>query len=195
MINITKTEHCQEIATAAHFGQTRRDGVTPYIFHPHSVVTRLNSRDIYAVCVAWLHDVLEDTHETEATLLSKGVPLLVVDTVALLTKEKGVSYQDYLEKIKASPLASKVKIADMLANLSDKPTDRQILKYARGLLFLYEDSEKYPDFTRFFPKVTRVEVSDSKGRNNKAHYKQQQKVHISIQDDGRTLKLSTKDAL
>jgi len=40
--------------------------------------------------------------------------------------------------VKCNELARKVKIADMLSNLADNPTDKQIKKYAKGLLFLVD---------------------------------------------------------
>ena len=43
------------------------------------------------------------------------------------------------QDIKQNKLAKSVKIADMLDNISDKPTEKQILKYAKGLAFLLED--------------------------------------------------------
>ena len=36
-------------------------------------------------------------------------------------------------------LARVVKIADMIDNLADKPSKKQIIKYATGLLALVED--------------------------------------------------------
>jgi hypothetical protein len=56
-----------------------------------------------------------------------------------MTHKDGESYGKYLEPIKNNPLAKKVKIADMLANLADSPTEKQIQKYAKGLLFLLDD--------------------------------------------------------
>ena len=49
-----------QIATDAHRGQFRRDGVTPYISHPEAVAKRVEGDDL-AEAIAWLHDVLEDT--------------------------------------------------------------------------------------------------------------------------------------
>lgn len=123
------------IAKKAHKGQFRRDGITPYIRHPEDVAERLH-KDQYAEAVGWLHDVLEDTKETAASLRSKGVPEKVIGCVIKLTKRDDVSYEDYLAQIRTDPLARKVKIADMLSNLSDSPTNKQIIKYAKGLLTL-----------------------------------------------------------
>lgn len=131
------TELAREIATQAHDGQYRRDGVTPYINHPAAVVSRVGS-DPHSIAAAWLHDVLEDTSETRASLLEKGIPPEVVHAVVLLTKSDGLPYDDYLNLILTDVIATRVKIADMLSNLADGPTEKQIRKYATGLLRLVE---------------------------------------------------------
>jgi (p)ppGpp synthase/HD superfamily hydrolase len=133
-MNIIET--AKTIAHRAHAGQCRRDGVTPYINHPAAVAERLSSESPEIVATAWLHDVIEDTNETSRTLADAGMPPEVVAAVETLTKIRGVSYREYLAEVKANPIARKVKVADMLANLSDSPTEKQIVKYARGLLFL-----------------------------------------------------------
>ena len=125
----------EEVARTAHAGQFRRDGVRPYVVHPEAVASRVGD-DPQALAVAWLHDVLEDTAVTEDDLRADGFPAAVVDAVAALTKREGVSYDAYLRGVAALPLARAVKVADMLSNLADDPTDRQIVKYARGLLVL-----------------------------------------------------------
>ncbi|MFO1446665.1 MAG: hypothetical protein U1F61_00700 [Opitutaceae bacterium] len=124
-----------QTAAEAHAGQFRRDGVTPYLKHPEAVVARVRG-DASAEAVAWLHDVLEDTPLTVEDLRRRGIPDEVVGAVSLLTKGEGCDYGAYLARVRDHPLARKVKIADMLANLSDHPTERQIVKYAQGLLVL-----------------------------------------------------------
>ena len=134
----------EAIATKAHLVQTRHDGVTPYIEHQKAVAAIVRG-DEKAEMVAWLHDVIEDTAKEDKdrkkvrnSLKKKGVPRDVIEAVDLMTHSKGKSYGKYLEQIKSSSLAKKVKIADMLANLADSPTKKQIKKYARGLLFLLD---------------------------------------------------------
>ena len=123
------------IANDAHQGQFRRDGTTPYIRHPQAVAARV-AGDPQAEAVAWLHDVLEDTAVTVEMLRGQQIPEEVICAVARLTKAEGTDYEAYLMAIKANPLAKKVKIADMLSNLGDQPSEKQILKYARGLVIL-----------------------------------------------------------
>lgn len=129
------------IALRAHKDQTRRDGTTPYIYHVDAVVKRLAGEPDEVRAAGWLHDVLEDTKETPESLLAAGVPASVVNAVIALTKTEGVEYAHYLSGVKANPIALRVKIADMLANLADKPTTSQIEKYVKGITYLFEDSK------------------------------------------------------
>jgi (p)ppGpp synthase/HD superfamily hydrolase len=122
-------------AKKKHEGQFRRDGVTPYFKHIGDVYLRVDDDEDLGV-IALLHDVFEDTDATEADLFNLGFSFKQVQAVKVLTKKKGQSYKDYLEGVKQNELAKKVKIADMLANLSDKPTEKQIKKYALGLVYL-----------------------------------------------------------
>lgn len=126
----------QALARSAHAGQFRRDGSTPYIVHPQAVALRV-AGDPLAEATAWLHDVLEDTAVTAEVMRGHRIPEEVIACVRLLTKPEGAVYETYLQEVKANPLARKVKIADMLSNLADAPTDKQIVKYAKGLLILF----------------------------------------------------------
>ena len=80
-------KHPFEIANKAHSGQFRRDGTTPYINHPADVFSRVGG-DVDSQAVAWLHDVLEDTKETEESLREQGVEEHILKAVVLLTKKK-----------------------------------------------------------------------------------------------------------
>ncbi len=125
----------RRIATEAHQGQYRRDGVTPYIRHPEAVAAQVAGRPLLEA-IAWLHDVVEDTSVSSQQLLDAGLPAEVVRGVELLTKREGTSYEAYLERIKPDPVARQVKVADLLANLADHPSESQIRKYAKALLIL-----------------------------------------------------------
>ena len=125
------------IALTAHAGQFRRDGVTPYFRHPMAVADRVAKYGHEYVYVAYLHDVLEDVNMgLIQDFYDLGIPENIITAVILLTKHKGVNYDDYLKNIKSNELARRVKIADMLSNLADDPTDKQIVKYAKGLTYL-----------------------------------------------------------
>lgn len=122
----------------AHSGQFRRDGKTPYITHVYAVEQRVSHLDNKYRAVALAHDVLEDTNVTAHDLIANGIDVDIVNAVTILTKIDSVSYDEYLNLVKSNDLARNVKIADMLSNLADTPTIKQIRKYSKGLLFLTE---------------------------------------------------------
>jgi (p)ppGpp synthase/HD superfamily hydrolase len=125
---------CERIARKAHEGQFRWDETTPYITHPERVAAACVGVD--EKCVAWLHDVLEDTDVELFDLADEGVPFCVMDAVQALTKVKGEAYEDYLKRVKANGLARRVKIQDILDNLGDTPSSKQVKKYAGALKYL-----------------------------------------------------------
>ncbi|MDQ8181703.1 hypothetical protein [Pelagicoccus sp. SDUM812005] len=128
----------QRIATQAHQGQFRRGGTVPYIEHPKAVVSRVGN-GVEEQVVAWLHDVLEDCEVTAEQLREAGIPEHCIEAVELLSKPENCDYEDYLERVAQNPLATKVKIADMISNLADNPTNKQLKKYAKGLSRLTRD--------------------------------------------------------
>lgn len=103
-----------EIAKQAHAGQVDKAG-QDYIGHPVFVAGLLKTEEERAA--ALLHDVLEDSSFSEQDLRLKGIPEPVIQAVILLTKQKGVPYEDYLSKIKENPIARAVKKADLTHNM------------------------------------------------------------------------------
>jgi (p)ppGpp synthase/HD superfamily hydrolase len=124
------------IARKAHDGQFRRDGITPYISHPEAVAKSLEGEHPDVIATAWLHDVLEDTKTSVTNIKNAGIPLRVIDAVERLARNDEQSYEDYLNKITQDEIARKVKIADIMHNLSDAPTEKQIAKYEKALIVL-----------------------------------------------------------
>ena len=128
------------VALNAHAKQYRHDGVTPYFHHLRDVASRVGD-DIELQAIAWLHDVLEDGPDfTADTLRQRGMPEHLIDAVIALTRQKNESYDDFIHRVKKNTMAHKVKVADILSNLSDSPTPKQIVKYAKALLILFDDS-------------------------------------------------------
>lgn len=137
------------LATAqlAHLGQRRRSG-EEYIEHPKQVAQIVYNyyQDPVLCAAALLHDTLEDavaqgnaeTDEEMASLIagSFGNPELGDDVLRLvrsLTHEKSTDYTSYLIDLAADPQALKVKLADVLHNLSSSPSEKQLLKYKTAL--------------------------------------------------------------
>ena len=112
MIYTPLTNKAMRIAYEAHHGQFDTSG-QPYIFHPYHLAEQM--QDEITVCIALLHDVMEDTAVTYETL-SKEFPKEVMDALVLLTHAEGVDYYDYVRAIKGNPYAKAVKLADIAHN-------------------------------------------------------------------------------
>ena len=112
MIYTPLTNRAMQIAYEAHHGQIDKCGM-PYIFHPFHLAEQMDEE--YAVCVALLHDVLEDTDYPRESLAAE-FPQEVMDALDLLTHKESIPYLEYVEKIKPNPLAKKVKLADLTHN-------------------------------------------------------------------------------
>ncbi|EIF40056.1 HD domain-containing protein [Streptococcus sp. SK643] len=128
------------IAKKAHKGQYDKAGVD-YIEHPLFVASLVDTQEEKAV--ALLHDVLEDSPYTAEELILAGLPETVVSAVQILTKKKGQDYQQYLELVKSSPIARRVKFADLkhnsdlsrLATVTEKDLER-LEKYKKAIDYL-----------------------------------------------------------
>lgn len=132
-------EKAKEFATEAHSGQFRRDGVTPYIKHPKAVAERLAGESENLIAAAWLHDVVEDCGVSYDEL-SYEFNSEVADLVWCVSKLDRETYRERINYIKVcGEDAVKLKTADILSNLSDAPTKKQIVKYAKALLWLHAE--------------------------------------------------------
>ena len=131
-----------KIAAYVHGDQTRRGG-EPYMMHIQDVVVRVEERysadlDLEnLINIAIMHDVLEDCKKEDYSkllnLIKDNFPISVTSSVYDISKIYHTDYSTYIQVVKENKLAAKVKICDMLANLSDNPTDKQILKYSYAL--------------------------------------------------------------
>lgn len=138
-----------QIAAVAHAGQFDRGGM-PYILHPLKVMHYLKTDDIELMCIAVLHDVLEDSKYHVSGLIAHGMSKRVVRGVVALTRIKGQSDEDYLEDIRHNYDAIRVKLADLrhnsdirrLKGLRDKDFERMI-KYHNMYIILKEDEKEY----------------------------------------------------
>jgi GTP pyrophosphokinase len=131
-------------ADYAHLGQTRRTG-EPYILHPERVseiVSQYYPGNRVARMTALLHDTLEDAidqgnvqdEEEMIALIDDSIDDpneadQVISSVMALTKPPGVDYESYLFSIIDLEDALIVKMADILDNLQDNPSDKQKIKY------------------------------------------------------------------
>lgn len=126
---ISKALH---IAKTAHRGQLDKGG-NPYILHPIAVSQLVDSEE--EKIVALLHDVVEDTDITLEYLKLEGFSDNIIAAVSVLTKQPGVSYNDYISKLKENTIAARVKVADITHN-SDisripNPTEKDLERIKR----------------------------------------------------------------
>lgn len=102
------------LAAQAHRGQTDKSG-QPYILHPLRMLARLRTED--EMIVAMLHDVVEDTPHTLDDLRRAGYAEHILEAIDGLTRREGETYEDFIQRAKANPLALTVKLADLEDNM------------------------------------------------------------------------------
>jgi (p)ppGpp synthase/HD superfamily hydrolase len=134
-----------ELAREVHRDQKRESSGRPYIAHIEEVVKILHelqhpvvSEDV--VLSAILHDVIENCEQGQITALVKRIVedfgANVLSNVLALSKDDGKSYQEYIDTLTHTHIASSVlivKIADMIQNLTETPTAKQREKYRKAL--------------------------------------------------------------
>lgn len=125
----------------------KHHGEVPYYLHPLRVSMRCDSDK--AKIVALLHDIIEDTDETQETLIAAGFPKDIVDAVEVVTRRPNESYADFIARCDKSIIGRTVKIADLednmevfdLSDFGDKEAKR-LNKYLHAWRFL---KRKEPD--------------------------------------------------
>jgi len=102
------------LAVQAHRGQVDKAG-QPYILHPLRMLFRLESEDERIVAV--LHDVIEDTPTTFADLRALGYAEEILQALDCVTRRPDETYEQFIERAAANPLARRVKLADLEDNM------------------------------------------------------------------------------
>lgn len=102
-------------ASACHLDQTDKGGM-PYILHPLRMMMRLRTDNEELMCVAILHDVMEDCDVTEEHLYEIGMSKKVVEAVKLLTRNLDQSYEMFIEGLRGNLYALLVKRQDLKDN-------------------------------------------------------------------------------
>lgn len=103
------------IAAREHLGVKDKGG-NAYILHPMRIAMRLRTNDEELMSIAILHDVIEDSKLTFEDLLNEGFSERVVAGLRLLTHQKGVSYDDYIDGMRGNRDALRVKREDLRDN-------------------------------------------------------------------------------
>lgn len=146
-------------AELAHTGQMRRSG-EPYIEHPIAVANIINKYypgEPLLCTAALLHDTLEDAvengnFENEEELVdtiksSYSNPqegMKVLSIVYALTHAKETAYDEYVSQLAGNHDALKIKLADMLHNLTSSPSPKQAKKYETAINVLEKISNGIP---------------------------------------------------
>jgi len=131
-----------EIAIKAHKGQKDKGG-KPYILHPLRIAMRLRTEDEELMCIAILHDTIEDSDLKLEDLVAAGFSNRVVRAVDCLTKIEGEPYETFIKRCGMNEDARKVKLEDLrdnsditrLKGLSRIDFDR-MEKYQKAYIYL-----------------------------------------------------------
>ena len=145
MIYTELTVKAINTAFKAHEGSFDRSGL-PYITHPLHVAESMETEDETVVAV--LHDVIEDTDITLDDLRKEGFTETQLEAVRLLTHEDGISYEDYVKRLKSNPIARKVKLSDLRHNMdrtrikdASFKDEKRYKKYEDAYKYLTDDNE------------------------------------------------------
>lgn len=145
----------------AHKDQKRRTG-EPYFLHPQEVsliVKKYYPSNQVAYYSALLHDAMEDSIDSgnfkdEDELMAfimdsvddENAGSRIIEVISILTKTKNMPYDSYISNVVSDPDALIVKLADMLHNLSDNPSDRQMVKYGKAVQSISDQFQGKPSF-------------------------------------------------
>jgi len=103
------------IAVDAHKGQFDKGG-NAYILHALKVMHYVRSDEEEVQCIAVLHDVIEDSDVTYEDLRLAGMSDRVIVGVICLTKIKGQTAEEYIQRVLSNRDAMLVKMADLRHN-------------------------------------------------------------------------------
>ena len=113
MIYTKLTKKALALSFEKHKNQLDKSGM-PYIYHPFVVANGM--MDEVTICVALLHDIIEDTDVTVDDLYNQGFKEEIINAIVTLTHKKSEDYFLYVKRVKENPIARIVKIADLKHN-------------------------------------------------------------------------------
>lgn len=132
---------CYAIGKQAH-KEDLYNGKAYFKAHVQPIVNYFTKHKRWAeACLACVHDVVEDhgDYYTYDRLCLMGVPDPVRAALRCITKLPNETYTQFLERCMLDELSWRVKIRDVLQNLSCNPNRRRVMKYAAALLVLTVD--------------------------------------------------------
>lgn len=129
------------LAAEKHSGQFDKSGM-PYILHPSTVAHKLKTTDLELMCIAWGHDLVEDTDVTYYDLKELGFSNRVIEGIRALTKVPGETQTEYRVKVMANLDATLVKMQDLRHNSDLRRlkgvTEKDITRTTRYMQFYKE---------------------------------------------------------
>lgn len=137
MVYTELTKKAMRLAYEQHDCQSDRGG-TPYIFHPYHIAEQMETER--EICVALLHDILEDTIVVPEELRQMGFPDDWVDDIVKLTKTQSETYDEYIMRLAPFEVPRKVKLADLRHNATlerlDKVTEKDIARKTKYIKYI-----------------------------------------------------------
>ena len=137
-----RTKKAMQIAFSIHRDQCDKGGL-PYIYHPVHIAEQMDTED--EICVALLHDVMEDSSMRPEDLRREGFSDRIITALLLLTHKENIPYREYIAAIKTNPLAAKIKLADLRHNTDisrletiDEKVKCRLQKYQESISLLQE---------------------------------------------------------
>lgn len=113
MIYTPLIKKAMELAYDYHKDQLDK-GCMPYIFHPYHLAEQMETE--HEICVALLHDILEDTNLCTGELRDAGFPEEWIEDIKRLTKSPDQTYKEYILALAPYDVCRKVKLADLKHN-------------------------------------------------------------------------------
>ena len=129
--------------TAEAFKDMNDKGGKPYMLHCIEVMNGVKYLGENAMCIAVMHDLVEDTDWTIEKITALGFNSFITHGLHLITHWEGVSYEDYIKIVATDKIATAIKLADLRHNLDPtrlkgirkKDFDR-VEKYHKAYLYL-----------------------------------------------------------
>ncbi len=135
------------VAAICHHDQSDKGGKA-YITHPLRMMMRLRTEDEELMCIAVLHDCVEDSELTLDNLSELFMTQRIIDGVDGMTRRDGESYENFIKRCAKNPDSRRVKLEDLRDN-SDitrlkglRPKDHERMeKYSKAFIYLSEYNE------------------------------------------------------
>lgn len=104
-----------KLAAEGHINQVDKGG-KPYILHPIKVMHYLKTDDMELMSIGVLHDHGEDCGGNSEMYRELGFSERVIEGLRLMHKEKGMTYEEYIDRMTPNIDAVRVKLADIRHN-------------------------------------------------------------------------------